>query len=83
MFVIARGSLMPCARRGTLRPRVVASPVLHRVPSTHKPSAWSADFVLQETSRAVMLFVFFASTLNYLHYRGVREDTEKNEQDGE
>jgi hypothetical protein len=82
MFVIARGPLMPCASR----PRVTSQrtvPVA-RLPRRAAPrSAWSADFVLQETSRAVMLFVFFASTLNYLHYRGVREDIDREERDGE
>lgn len=51
-----------------------------RLPQLLRPRrASEIDFVVQETTRAVLLFVFFTSALNYLHYRELNERDDEND----
>jgi hypothetical protein len=53
-------------------------PKKRRAPPPTKSSLSDMNDVIQITSKYVMLFVFFTSSLNWLHYRNLRKMNEED-----
>ncbi len=60
------------------RPAVVTAPRLRGTTICRR--AGSIEQAVHLVTKSTLLFVFFTSALNYLHYRQIRKDIEKNEE---